>query len=108
MNNKDLIGKMVFVPRHDYSCESIQYLVGMYDERRLFLIDQDGNREIVVDSEIELREATQSEIAEDFMRHLGWNHPLSDLGAKEQEFIDGIAKKILDDCKREASKYHID
>ena len=103
--NRDLLGKMVFVPKRAYGNERVMYLYDIH-EGRMRLIDCEGNGLRCGEGEVELREATKKEVAEDFLYSFdGKRRNLDDLGPRGKQVAEELYIVALDRCKQEASKY---
>lgn len=63
MNPKDFKGKMVMVPRMQYSSEHVAYCMHV-DNEHFHLIDWNGNGDRLLIESVTLREATTQEIAD--------------------------------------------
>ena len=105
MKYKELIGKMVFVPRHDYTREKFAYLASVEEDGRVTLLDFEGNREVTFETSVELREATKEEVVVEFLREIGFYRDLSELGNKKDELVDGMFAKLLEDGKNRAGQW---
>ena len=106
---EELYNKMVVVRRVDLGIghESVWYLSDLSDNERLFLIDASGNRMRPLRSTVEVRLATEREIAEDTLRSLGFRGSLDEVrdDKRRDDLIRGLAAQTTDLCRKEASKW---
>ena len=103
--NKELVGKMVYVPRHNFGAERVMYLWDVSGGLMSF-IDCQGDGLRLHEDAVELREATKKEVAEDFMYCIdGKRRDLSELGDRGLEIIEELYKVSLEKCQKQAGRY---